>query len=268
MLNAVFLFHGGNVMPVQDFLVVDSNHGPIILNRHDTYQIPVVMRTGNFHMEHELNVMLSVVDTLPKNCVFVDAGANLGMVTMPVAKHIAGRNGVVFSFEPQRTLYNALCGTLALNGLSNVSAICGGLGSQHGGLSFPVIDYSIEDNFGAYCLGTGGDWPVEVFTLDELALPRLDFLKMDVEGMELEVMRGAAGLITQHKPWCWVEYWKLGEATIIEEFKNLGLESEYTFLKVDTMNMLCLPESRWDKEKLQFGVKKYLVPDAPSVKVE
>src|SRR5690242_12326041 len=51
---------------------------------------------------------------------------------------------------------------------------------------------------------------VSVVTIDSLGLPRLDFLKIDVEGMEIAVLRGARDMIARFVPRCWIEYWKVG----------------------------------------------------------
>jgi len=56
----------------------------------------------------------------------VEAGANIGTHTVAFAKAV-GATGRVLTFEPQRTVFHMLCGNLALNGLSNVQAINGGL---------------------------------------------------------------------------------------------------------------------------------------------
>ena len=53
--------------------------------------------------------------------------------------------------------------------------------------------------------------------------------------MEIDALRGARRLIETHLPWCWIEYWKVGEAPIIATFAGL----DYTFYRIDGLNMLC-----------------------------
>lgn len=63
---------------------------------------------------------------------------------------------------------------------------------------------------------------VNIVTIDELQLPRLDFLKIDVEGMEIEVLQDARASIEKFRPWCWVEYWKVDKDLLKEQFDGLG----------------------------------------------
>lgn len=58
---------------------------------------------------------------LPKGAVVVDIGAHVGPHAIALA-HQVGPTGRVYAFEPQRTLFNLLCGNAALNGYYNVKA--------------------------------------------------------------------------------------------------------------------------------------------------
>ena len=116
-------------------------------------------------------------------------------------------------------------------------------------MKVPDVDYGQEADFGQASLVDGqadGGTPTPVVRLDSLGLPRLDFLKLDIEGMEIDALRGARRLIETHLPWCWIEYWKVGEAPIIATFAGL----DYTFYRIDGLNMLCVPNPRWDRQKL------------------
>jgi hypothetical protein len=85
-----------------------------------------------------------------------------------------------------------------------------------------------------------------------MGLPRLDFLKIDVEGMEMEVLAGAKGMIARHRPWCWVEYWMVGAETIAGAFAGLG----YECYRVDELNLLCAPAERLAASGLTFEATK------------
>jgi FkbM family methyltransferase len=92
-----------------------------------------------------------------------------------------GPSGRVYSFEPQRALYHVLCGNLALNGLGNVTAVHGALGSRADSIFVPMLDYGKDGNFGGLGLeekrsaGILGE-NVSVSTLDALALAQCDFI--------------------------------------------------------------------------------------------
>lgn len=236
--------------PIPDFVVLQSVYGRLIINRHCSFQAEALIKTGRPHIQPELETIFAIIDQLPAKSVIVDAGANAGLVCVPVARRLQASAGYVYAFEPQRTIYYALCGTVALNSIENLAVYNMGLGSSNTIMSVPVVDYSKAQDFGMISLhprnDAGNDIPV--ISLDSFGLNRLDFLKIDVEGMEIEVLRGSMELIRTHRPWCWIEYWLVGEQAVMDEFNGLN----YSFYRVDDLNMLCAPAQRWDREKLHI----------------
>src|SRR5262249_22498904 len=137
--------------------------------------------------------------------VVVEAGANIGALTLPIAKRV-GFGGHIHAFEPQRPIHAMLRVNLALNGLSNVTAHRTGLGAVPGELRLPRVEYARPGNFGAYGLSAEADGEiVPVLTVDGLELSRCDLLKIDVQGMELAVLQGAAATIARCRPMLYVE---------------------------------------------------------------
>jgi FkbM family methyltransferase len=136
---------------------------------------------------------------LCKNDVVADVGAHLGVFSLKAAKRV-GRKGLVLAFEPERTNFRLLCLNVKVNNLTNAKVFMVGLGeqeklaklflnSQTSGHSFYLRNKS------KYCL-------VEVTTLDKIvgrhASGVCDFLKIDVEGYELDVLRGAKEILTKN----------------------------------------------------------------------
>jgi hypothetical protein len=81
---------------------------------------------------------------------------------------------------------------------------------------------------------------VEAITIDSMNLPRLDFLKLDIEGFELNAIRGAKETIKKYKPYLWVEYHILG----LDAIRNcLNEISPYDMLPDDWQNVLCVPKN-------------------------
>src|SRR5262245_16203407 len=134
----------------------------------------------------------------------VDAGANIGSHTIYFAKK-TGATGRVFAIEPQRILYHLLCGNIALNLHHNVTAIHFGLGSTATRLPVPQIDYARGGNFGGLPLGKWNGEEVPVVPLDSYRLGSCHLIKIDVEGMEREVLEGARATLAQHRPFLYVE---------------------------------------------------------------
>jgi len=135
----------------------------------------------------------------------LDVGANIGAHTMRFAQ-LAGPRGRVIAYEPQRVVHQLLCANVGMNGLLNVQARHAAAGSAVGTLKVPAVNYMVEGNYGSLSLGgydQGEDVPIE--TIDSLNLPACHFIKIDVEGMEAEAIRGAAQTIKRLRPLLYME---------------------------------------------------------------
>jgi FkbM family methyltransferase len=231
-------------MPINNFTVVESEYGKFIVNRHCAFQAEHLIKTGRPHIQPELNNILALASHFPENSVSVDAGANIGLVAVPVAQTVKSRNGVVHAFEAQRMMHYALCGSAALNDLENLFVHNKALGSSRGVLRAARPDYAQPQDFGLFSLTDQSDTlpeQIEVVTIDSLELQRLDFLKIDVEGMEIDVLAGARASLERHRPCAWIEYWKVDVSGIRAAFDGLN----YQFYKMDPLNLLCLPADKF-----------------------
>lgn len=240
-------------MTVDNFVVLDSVYGRFIVARTCLFQAEALVKTGRTHIESELNNIFAIVDTLPADAVIVDGGANIGFFTVPVAHRTQSRGTRIVSFEPQRQLFQALGGSLALNGYDHVYLHNCGLGQEPSIAQLPKIDYSIAQDFGTVQLFDQAtvnehDWMadrvVDVTSIDAMDLPRLDFFKLDVEGYEVPALQGSINTIKKHRPWIWVEYFITGADTIKQTLADLD---DYAFFIVDYQNMLCAPRERLTK---------------------
>ena len=112
-----------------------------------------------------------------------------------------------------------------------------------------------------------------MLSIDTLNLPRIDLIKMDVEGMETEVLNGASDSIKQHKPVMLVEILKTGGDRIIDFFKDLNYEFfiKYinrvaiykhdpilTSLKVEHSEFRILSKKLWQKKEHTEAIDYYL----------
>jgi FkbM family methyltransferase len=237
-------------MNVDNFVVLDSVYGKFIVARTCAFQAEALIKTGRTHIESELNNIFAIIDTLPNDAVVIDGGANIGFFTIPVAHRTQNRGTRIISFEPQRQLFQALSGSLALNGYSHVYLHNCGQGTEPGLDQLPVIDYSIVQDFGTVQLsdkttvaedGWMNNRVVDITSIDAMLLPRLDFFKLDVEGYEEAALTGAIETIKKHRPWIWVEYFITGTDAIKQTLADLD---DYEFLIVDYQNMLCAPKEK------------------------
>jgi FkbM family methyltransferase len=237
-------------MAVDNFVVLDSVYGKFVVARTCLFQAEALVKTGRTHIESELNNIFAIVDTLPTNAVIVDGGANIGFFTVPVAHRTQSRNTRIISFEPQRQLFQALGGSLAINGYRHVYLHNCGLGTEPGIAQLPAVDYSLAQDFGTVSLsnkttvaedGWMNDRVVDITSIDAMALPRLDFFKLDVEGYEIPALTGALDTIKRHRPWIWVEYFITGVDSIKHALFSID---NYEFFIMDYQNMLCVPKEK------------------------
>ena len=218
------------------FILASTVYGPMIVNRMDT-GVSWQLFTRGTH-EHEVVSFVTGLSTAcfeqySSNVHIVDVGANIGTCTIPWAKHCKGW-GHVTAFEPQERIYYALAGNVALNNCLNAKAVHGAVSSLSGTMRVPRINYEVLSNFGGIAMrdgllvhGPGQDLSydkhemnaVNCFALDDSQLSRLDILKIDVEGMELDVLKGASVTISKLKP------------VVITEWIHCGVEAITSFLK-------------------------------------
>ncbi len=242
---------------MNNFVVIESIHGKFIVNRHCAFQAEALIKTGATHIERELGMIRQIVATLPLGAVAVDAGANIGFVSVPLANWLKPKGGTVIAFEPQRMLFYALCGTAALNDLANLQVRNMAVGSRPGVLRVPPQDYGKPHDFGQVSLkgqeGAVSGEPVEIVRIDDLGLDRLDFLKIDVEGMEVDVLEGARASLERHRPVCWVEHWLTREDLL----KGAFAEHRYKMYRMDKLNVFCVPVEMLAQKRLSVNAPAY-----------
>ena len=183
-------------------------HGTMVFNPKDSY----VGRSLDLYGEFSNGEVLLFEQVLRPGEIVVEVGSNVGAHTVPLAKAV-GPTGRVFAFEPQRVLFQTACANLALNSITNVVARNEAVGAAAGSRVVPSLDYSAAANYGGLPLGPEAGWadkqvPLEevpVVALDSLNLGRCRLLKIDVEGMEADVLLGAKETIARCRPLLYVE---------------------------------------------------------------
>ena len=197
-------------------------HGLFMFNGNDRFVGHSLDLYGEW-CEAELELLLPLIRA---GDVVLDVGANIGTHAVPFAK-AAGAPGRVIAFEPQRTAFQLLCGNLALNCLTNVQCRQEAVGDRSGAVKVPVFPPEESRNFAAVALGgdVAGE-AVPLVTIDSLALEACRLIKIDVEGMEPAVIRGARSTIEAHRPLLFVENNTIdGAAPTIAAILDLGYEA-------------------------------------------
>lgn len=245
-----------SVAPQPALRVVRTAFGPMIVPAYDT----VVSRCLLLYGEWAFAEMALLGPLLREGDVIVDCGAHIGAHSLFFARRV-GAKGLVFSFEPQRLLFQHLCGNVSLNGFSNVVAFWAALGEKSGVIRPPEIDPAKPQNLGGRAMDTGtpGSMQVPVMTVDGLKLPRCRLIKIDAEGMERAVIQGGTEAIRHHRPLLYVENNKQDRsAALVGAIGDLGYRlywhfspyfrpgnfnkrTENAFPNTADPNMLCLP---------------------------
>ncbi|HEY8748896.1 MAG TPA: FkbM family methyltransferase [Tepidisphaeraceae bacterium] len=234
----------------------DCRHGKMLYNFHDQYVGRSLDLYGEYS-EAEFELFRQIVRP---GDVVVEVGANLGAHTIPLAK-LTGSHGAVIAYEPQRVVYQTLCANVALNDLIHVFTNHAAVGTVPGVLNVPILDPTQDQNFGGYSMmGHPEGESVPLVILDALNLVGCRLLKVDVEGMELDVLQGAANLIRAFHPAMYVENDRSDRTAELTQFiASLGYDMfshdpplfnpnnyfnnpENVFGKIVSRNLFCVPQ--------------------------
>jgi FkbM family methyltransferase len=148
---------------------------------------------------YESGTLALIRKTLRQGDIFIDVGANLGIMTL-VASECVGDQGDIIAFEPSGHIRERLQRNLTLNDVSNVTLFPYALGASSGSA---FLWNAPEGNIGESRVvksETRGAERIDVRTLDEIVnqnwdLARVRIIKIDVEGKELDVLRGAVRIL-------------------------------------------------------------------------
>lgn len=208
--------------------------------------------------------------------IVIEAGANIGTHTLALAQ-IVGERGCVHAFEPSPWAYSLLAANLASNGVTSVQTYQACVGAASGKLGFPMVSPRQITNLGAVGFHTIESLPeaemrdCPLVSIDSLALSRIDLIKIDVEGYELEVLEGAMASIAALRPTIFIETqnavaarlgWGGFAPAIIDRLRPLGYSfwhyptpmfnrnnwrghADNVFENMWSFDMLCVPRERF-----------------------
>jgi len=201
----------------------------LLCDRDDLRLIPIEILNFGAYEENELKMILKLID---ENTNVFDVGANIGWISMNIAKHI--KNAEIFAFEPIPKTFGYLNKNIELNGLSNIKTY-----------NFGFSNEEKESEFFYYPEGSGNaslsnlsessnvlKTVCSVKRLDDFAVNNnlsVDFIKCDVEGAELFVFQGGLEVLKKDKPIVFTEMLRKWSAKfnyhpmeIVGLFKEIG----------------------------------------------
>ena len=233
-------------------VLLSCDHGLMIVNRFDCNQEQVghgqwLLDHGNTSTIEAYNCYQSIKEF--SEPVIFDIGANIGTFTTWMAK--AFPKGKVYSFEPQRQVFQMLSGNAAINNLYNVYTYNIGLGKENTKVEFEEPNYFEKNDFGTFSLvqdliteKTNNKIVGQINTLDWFVecykIPKVHLLKVDVEGMDLDVLIGGSKTIKKHLPIIFIEHCD-NRKTILEDIKKFLNQYEYNY-EIIGNNVLCTPQ--------------------------
>lgn len=236
---------------------IDTRDGPMLALNGDVFMTPALALYGEYCPE-EAAILRQLVKA---GQTVIEVGANMGTHTLGLARACAP--GLLHAFEPQRRVFQVLCANLALNDIANVVAYPDASGAAAGFASIPELNYSKAGNFGGVSLTEAAEWSdsrtVRVTPIDDLPLEACHLIKVDVEGWECAVLKGAEKTIARFRPTLYVENDRAHlQQQLISQISDYGYRLYWhapplfsprnhngvlknIFGTLASLNMLCLP---------------------------
>lgn len=229
------------------FVLAPSDQGTFIVNRLDhalnRFGVGFQLLETTSYDADEVEGGLALLE-LRRRCagdgvVALDCGANIGVHTVEWARKMTGWGSVV-AIEAQERIFYALAGNIALNNCFNATAMWAAVASADGTMRVPTPNYLEPASFGSLELvlraGTefigqnidyseGALTEIRALCLDTLQLDRIDLIKLDVEGMELDALNGARKAIERHLPIVVAESIKSDKGQLLDFFDSRGYRS-------------------------------------------
>jgi len=178
----------------------------------------------------------------------LDIGAHVGYYTLLMAKRV-GEEGRVIAFEPNADVRKYIEQSVQRNGYSSVT-LCPYALFHKGGFGALEGSDNLQSRLSQQLDASEGSFPVVVFddVKESLGIDKVDFLKMDVEGAELDILFGMRATLEQFHPRMIVEVHVRGltlfrhsELEIREYIRSFGYTIRDIWSQNDTITILCKP---------------------------
>jgi FkbM family methyltransferase len=251
---------------------VPFKYGNIAINQHDRYVSGSIIKYGEYS-DLEVALIFELLNYFRGDVI--EVGSNIGSHTVPIAQELAKRNAYIYAFEPQQIVFQQLCANVCINGLFNVHTLPYACSNTNETLYFHQPNYLNTYNFGAVEMSKQyipsiHNGSIQAYKLDELSHINLSqqiaILKIDVEGFELDVLKGSEKLLAEHRPAIYLENDRINASKgLIEYLWSQGYElwwhtpslfnpnnfygnknDDDGYQKLISVNMLALPKEKAD----------------------
>lgn len=242
-------------------VLVSAECGMMLVNRFD-YNPETTFGVGQFILDKGIDCMVpayivSRYFTNIVNPVVIDVGSNIGVFALQAAQYIEQFGGFVYAFEPQEQPFYLNCANYALNNIDNARVERVAVGDSTTPVIIPKLNYYQPSSFGS--VGLTGEYDGDVgqdldfgngdkvpqIIIDEYFknIDNIVFIKVDVEGMEMNVLQGAVTTIKKHRPFLFVEYTK--QKNNGNDLKEFIEGMDYTIYSRH-QDFICIPNERLD----------------------
>lgn len=211
------------------------------------------MREGRIFDSHVIDHLRPYIH---EGSVVLDIGSNLGQMALEFGK-LVGPTGTVHAFEADDICYGVLEENILANAVTNVIPHEGALWHTAGlELIYPKPNFTV--------MGCRGSWGIDPTkeqkdvldqllissTIDQYNFDRVDVIKVDAQGSDLNILKGAINTIKRHRPVVIFEFETTFENLFhqsLDEYKNFMIDLDYTVTlagHVDHQNYLCIPNEK------------------------
>ncbi|WP_141031620.1 FkbM family methyltransferase, partial [Campylobacter devanensis] len=177
---------------------------------------------------YELTMLKDIISRCKSNDIIVDVGSNVGNHTL----FFAANNLFVYSFEANSILFDIMINSIKLNKFENITK-CYNIAVSDSVSKAKFITFD-ETNLGGQSLEISNDGDIPTIPLDNVDFHgKVAVIKIDVEGMECNVLNGAKNLIAKDRPLLYVE------AINLDSFKNISyILNDLNYVYWDTFNAM------------------------------
>ena len=233
-------------------VLVNRNYGGFKLNFQFVASIKTATKAKNEGIENTvLRNSFALIEQYKPNrtdLTVLDIGANFGYLASVWAHSIAS-TGQTIAFEPNKNLFACVKKTIAANNIKNFDVCNLAVGAHNGNIRLNVSDFSSNTNTLSSAIDT---YNIDMVTVDDFVsnnkIHTVDLIKIDVDGIELDILKGAKEVLKQHTAIVIIE--TNNDKRIIEFFKLLN----YTIydMKLDLykdgdvlpLNIFCVPKTQ------------------------
>ena len=224
-----------------------------------------------FQSNYEFNETNLVKKVIKPGWTVIDVGANFGWYSIHFAQ-LVGQNGNIFSFEPIPETYEELNSNIKLNSCQNIKAFDFALGNKVGTISFGVPNFDGGSGTSSEFLKYSKRIQTTMRKLDDVIkeqkINKVDFIKADIEGGELNMLKGAEKLLEDFRPKILIEIVDMHcqrfghfpvdvyQFLINKGYKGLFIGNEYTHW-VDNI--------QYTKEKANIKIDELIKPNVKNL---